>query len=122
MPPKTTDTIPGFLQRSSNGMYSLPPKLREVCTDARVEPDVLTGAARKRRYEIVSNPCQECGGAVEEYVPSGNPYTADSPLPRTYGKCVDCEHTFDPQSGMTINTSKPWKVEEVLPIIKPSAD
>lgn len=49
-------------------------------------------------------------------------FTTTSILPRTTAYCVDCGHEVDTQSGMTIKMGNPAKVEEALPIIKPSED
>lgn len=119
---KTTPDVPTFLRRTSGGLYTLPEALRKLCRDPTIEPDILTPMAQAQRAEITLQPCPECGGAVQEHYDPKNVFTDDEPLPRAFAKCVDCEYTFNPRTGMVIETSKRWKVEEVLPIIKPSED
>lgn len=119
---KTTSDVPQFLHRTRGGLYTLPQSLRKLCRDPNIEPDILTPMAQAQRLEITSEPCPECGGAVEEHYDPQNVFSDDEPLPRAFGKCVDCGYTFDPRNGMVIETSKRWRVEEVLPIIEPSED
>lgn len=86
------------------------------------EEDILTPMAATRKWQTTSNPCTECGGAIQQTMDTSNTFDDGDPLPRTVGKCVDCGFTFEPRTGLVVSTSKPWEVEEVLPIIKPSKD
>lgn len=119
---KTTTEVPSFLRRTQGGLYTLPESLRKLCRDPSVEPDILTPMAQAQRLEITSAPCPECGGAVQEHYDPQNIFSDDEPLARAQGKCVDCDYTFDPRTGLVIETSKRWKVEEVLPIIESDED
>ena len=119
---KTTPEVPSFLRRTSGGLYTLPESLRKLCQDPRIEPDLLTPMAQAQREAITTSRCPECGGAVEEHYDPKHVFTDDEPLPRAFGRCVDCEYTFDPRSGLVIETSKRWKIEEALPLIRPPQD
>lgn len=119
---KTTPEVPSFLHHTRGGLYTLPEALRKLCRDPSVEPDILTPMAQAQRLEITSSRCPECGGAVQEHYDPQNVWSDDEALPRAQGKCVDCSYTFDPRTGLVIETSKRWEVEEALPLIDVSED
>jgi len=79
------------------------------------QPDILTplAVARATKY---STPCPRCGGAMHQHL-APRAFTAESVLPRTVARCVDCSYEVDTQSGIVTNTGNPAKVEEALPII-----
>lgn len=84
------------------------------------EANVLAPALELRTKSF-SLPCTRCGGAMHQKLAERS-FTANSVLPRTTAYCVDCGHEIDTQSGITIKMGNPAKVEEALPIIKPSED
>lgn len=86
------------------------------------ETDVLSGMVEKRRYDITAKPCPRCGGAIHQYLDAQYAFTSEDPLPRSTARCVDCSYSYDPQTGIVLNTGNPARVEEALPLIKPKAE
>ena len=84
------------------------------------ETDILTPAEAARRQKY-SAPCPRCRGAMHQHL-SENPFSADSLLPRTVARCVDCGCEIDTQSGVMMKLGNLAKVEDPFPSIKPSED
>lgn len=68
------------------------------------EEDVLTSRAEKRRNAIEFNPCPRCGSKMQEALTEGQVFTDGEVLPRTVGKCSNCDYTYDPYSGIILST------------------
>lgn len=76
------------------------------------EEDILTPRAEKRRNAIEFNPCPRCGSKMQEVLSEGQVFTENEPLPRTVGKCSNCDYTYDPHSGLVISTGDARKRAE----------
>lgn len=76
--------------------------------------DTLTPLATTLRDRVTSSPCPRCSGALHQVLHPSFMFTNASPLPRTVGRCVDCEYTVDPLTGIVLNVGNPAKVKEHL--------
>jgi hypothetical protein len=59
---------------------------------------------------------------VQQHYEPNYTFRDDDPLPVSLGKCVDCGYTFEPSTGIVVDTGNPAQIKEVLPIIEPSED
>lgn len=95
---------------------TLPPglaaRLIEGCDDK------LTPAAEAQRVFFETTPCGRCGSAMEPTIYGRRAFTADTPLPRTVARCVDCGYTVDPHTNLVLDTGDASKIDEALPIIR----
>lgn len=80
--------------------------------------DELTELAAKRMESIKGTPCPRCKSAMHPYFHPTTAFSPDDPLPRTIGRCVDCELEWDPLSGLIIKTGNPSKMRDPRPIIR----
>lgn len=79
--------------------------------------DELTDLARKRMSEIKGKPCPRCKSAMHPIFHPATAFTPDDPLPRTVGRCTDCQLEWDPVTDLIINTGDPSKMESPVPIV-----
>lgn len=85
------------------------------------EEDELTGAMDQRISSIKRTPCPRCGASLHPQIHPVSPFISDDPLPRMIATC-ECGFAQDPVTGLVIDLGSAAKVEDPLPIIKPSDD
>lgn len=102
------------------GFRVLPPGLAQRLIEGY--EDELTPLMDKRNYRIKSTPCIRCKGNQHPFLDPDRAFSPDSPLPRIFGKCVDCGAVWDPETNLVHSVGDPRKIEDPLPIIKPRDD
>jgi hypothetical protein len=95
----------------------LPARLIQLMT-AGIENE-LTPLAENRIMAIRRKPCPRCGSAMQPTMNTKHPFTPDDPLPRTLGRCTECELEWDPLTDIIIRPGNPAKIEDPYPIVKP---
>lgn len=77
--------------------------------------DVLTDEATKLEAFYAQHRCPRCGGACAKHfisVEHAFSPNSDTPLPRSGLRCMRCDFTFDPHSGLAVSLGT--DVEEVI--------
>lgn len=95
---------------------TLPPSL--VMKLLETEKDELTGPNTDRIESIKQQACPRCGSSLHPRLNSAAPFGA-GPLPRLNAKCPECDFEST-DGGIVIDTGKGSKVQDPLPIIRPS--
>lgn len=85
------------------------------------EEDELTGPMEQRIGSIKRAPCPRCGSSLHPKIHPSSPFSPDDPLPRMIATC-ECGFAQDPTTGIVIDLGSAAKVQDPLPIIKPSDD
>lgn len=100
---------------------TLPPHIIRRLT--RGIQDELTPLAKERSLKIQQMPCPRCKSAMEPHIHPTHTFTEAEMLPRTMARCVECQCTVDPQTGLVLDTGDPRLVQDDdLPIIRPADD
>lgn len=84
-------------------------------------PDELTPMAEAQTASIKSMACPRCHSSMAPHLDARFVYGEDA-LPRTMAKCPECGSIIDPRNGIVYDRGDARKVEDPLPIVKPSAD
>lgn len=85
------------------------------------EVDILTPAAEQRVHAINSTPCPRCGTALQpKLAPPHALFSSNDALPKALGWCQTCGFEASAESSLVYHTGDPRRVDDPLPIIKPS--
>lgn len=84
------------------------------------EEDVVTPEMERRLSEIKRAPCPRCGASLHPKV-HDVPFSSADPFPRLVASC-ECGFLQDPQTGIVLELGSAAKVQDPLPIIKPTKD
>lgn len=85
------------------------------------EQDALSAANEKRITRIKDTPCPRCGASLHPRLNTAQPFSERSPLPRLLATC-ECGFEQDTETGLIIDRGKATRVQDPLPIVKPSDD
>lgn len=65
---------------------------------------MISSRATQRSEAIKAAPCPRCYGEIQEVLNEEQPFFGDEALPRTVGKCSRCGYTYDPHTGLILDT------------------
>lgn len=96
------------------GLKILPEGIARLLLEG--EEDMLTPLVDEDLNFRGSTQCHRCGGSFDRILDPARAFSPDRALPRHFYKCVDCGHTYDPQTGIIIDNGNPAKVEDPFKI------
>ena len=82
------------------------------------EVNCLSDLHDERLRKIKAKPCPRCRSALHPFVDALNAFSQNSPLPRTMGRCTECELVWDPEYDMIHNVGNGSLVRDPIPTLR----